>query len=87
MAIIPQKQLFGWKEIENIGGLERLRLVIEYLPDEKLVQILEIETHARGRKVEEGEQKGYDGRRDSDADRISENLQRAKGRWYSLGKG
>ena len=40
MAIIPQKQLFGWKEIENIGDLDRLRLVIEYLPDEKLMQIL-----------------------------------------------
>ncbi len=30
MAIIPQKELFGWKEIENIGDLERLRLVIDY---------------------------------------------------------
>ena len=43
MAIIPQKQLFGWKEIENIGDLDRLRLVIDYLPDEKLMQILEKE--------------------------------------------
>lgn len=43
MAIIPQKQLFGWKEIENIGDLDRLRLVIEYLPDEKLMKILEKE--------------------------------------------
>ena len=43
MAIIPQKQLFGWKEIENIGDLDRLRLAIEYLPDEKLMQILEKE--------------------------------------------
>ena len=25
MAIIPQKELFGWKEIENIGDLDRLR--------------------------------------------------------------
>ena len=43
MAIIPQKELFGWKEIENIGDLDRLRLVIDYLPDEKLMRNLEKE--------------------------------------------
>ena len=25
MAIIPQLRLFGWKEIEELGDLERLR--------------------------------------------------------------
>lgn len=41
MAIIPQKRLFGWEEIEELGDLERLRLVLEYMPDEKLMRILE----------------------------------------------
>lgn len=45
MAIIPQQQLFGWEELEGLGDLERLRLVLEYMPDEKLVQLLE---HRRG---------------------------------------
>jgi len=41
MAIIPQKQLFTWKEIENLGDLDRLRLVLDYLPDEPLMAALE----------------------------------------------
>ena len=41
MAIIPQKRLFGWEEIEELGDLERLRLVLEYLPDERLMEVLE----------------------------------------------
>ena len=40
MAIIPQKQLFSWKEIENLGDLDRLRLVLDYLPDEQLMRAL-----------------------------------------------
>ena len=40
MAIIPQKRLFGWEEIEELGDLERLRLVLEHLPDEELMRIL-----------------------------------------------
>lgn len=40
MAIIPQKPLFGWDEIEYLGDLERLRLVLEYMPDEELMRIL-----------------------------------------------
>jgi len=43
MAIIPQQTLFAWSEIENLGDLERLRLVIEYMPDEKLMDKLERE--------------------------------------------
>ena len=43
MAIIPQKQLFGWEEIEALGDLERLRLVLDHLPDELLMRILEAE--------------------------------------------
>lgn len=41
MAILPQRQLFSWQEIEGLGDLERLVLVFEYMPDEKLMQQLE----------------------------------------------
>jgi hypothetical protein len=46
MAILPQPQLFSWKEIEDLGDLERLALLLDYLPDEPLMQALEA---ARGR--------------------------------------
>jgi len=42
MAIIAQKQLFGWDEIEGLGDLERLRLVADYMPDEDLMCALEL---------------------------------------------
>jgi len=48
MAIIPQRQLFGWREIEDLGELERLRLVLEHLPDGELMAALERE-RGRGR--------------------------------------
>ena len=48
MAIIPQKSLFGWKEIDGLGDLERLILLLEALPDESLVKTLEKERF-RGR--------------------------------------
>ncbi len=41
MAILPQKRLFSWQEVEGLGDLERLVLVLEYMPDEKLMQLLE----------------------------------------------
>lgn len=41
MAIIAQRQLFSWKEIENLADLERLSLLIKHLPDEQLMQALE----------------------------------------------
>lgn len=43
MAIIPQKSFFDWGELEDLGDLERLRLVIEYMPDEDLMRDLEKE--------------------------------------------
>ena len=43
MAKIPQRELFTWKEIENLGDLQRLKLVLEVLPDEALMQRLEAE--------------------------------------------
>jgi len=48
MAIIPQPRLFGWQEIEQLGDLERLRLVLENVPDEELMRDLEKE-RKRGR--------------------------------------
>ena len=48
MAIITQKQLFGWKEIEVLGDLERLRLALDHLPDENLMRLLERD-RGRGR--------------------------------------
>ena len=41
MAIIHQKQLFSWKEIENLADLQRLSLLLTHLPDEQLMQALE----------------------------------------------
>jgi len=43
MAIIPQKSLFGWEEINDLGDLERFDLIINNLPDEILVQTMEKE--------------------------------------------
>jgi hypothetical protein len=43
MGSIAQKQIFSWKNIENIGDLERLKLVLDYIPDEKIINILEKE--------------------------------------------
>lgn len=41
MAIIPQKRLFQWNEIEGLGDLERLHLALRHLPDEALMRHLE----------------------------------------------
>jgi hypothetical protein len=49
MAIIPQQTLFVWSEIEELGDLERLRMVIENMPDEELMEVLERERGKKGR--------------------------------------
>ena len=41
MAILPQKALFEWDSIEDIGDLVRLQFVFDNLPDEPLMQALE----------------------------------------------
>jgi len=41
MAFIAQEELFSWEEVEDLGDLERLRLVLDVLPDEKLMRKLE----------------------------------------------
>jgi hypothetical protein len=48
MAMIPQSPLFSWEEIEDLRDLERLRLVLEWLPDEPLMRHLEAD-RGRGR--------------------------------------
>jgi hypothetical protein len=48
MGIPAQKQLFSWQDVESIGDLERLMLVLRYLPDENLIDILE-KVRDRGR--------------------------------------
>jgi hypothetical protein len=48
MAIIPQRRLFSWKDVENLGDLERLELVLRNIPDEGLMRLLEAE-RGRGR--------------------------------------
>ena len=48
MASIQQKSLFVWGDIDELGDLERLRLVLEQLPDEALMRKLEQKRY-RGR--------------------------------------
>ncbi|MCM1234336.1 MAG: transposase [Ruminococcus flavefaciens] len=48
MKIISQISLFGDTQNENLGVLERLQGVIEYMPDEKLIWRLE-EIRGKGR--------------------------------------
>jgi len=48
MATIPQPHLFSWRQIDSASDLDRLRLVLDALPDEPLVRFLE-ERRGRGR--------------------------------------
>jgi len=48
MASIAQKALFRWEQVEILGDLERLELVLRTLDDEALVQALE-EHRGKGR--------------------------------------
>lgn len=52
MAIIHELNLFSWKDFQNdiqhLGDLERFKLVIETIPDEKLIQTL-IKLRGNGR--------------------------------------
>ena len=48
MATIPQTRLFCWEEVENLGELKRLDLVLKAMPDEGLMRVLEAQ-RGRGR--------------------------------------
>jgi len=41
MATIPQRELFSWEFVEAMPDLKRIELVMDHLPDEKLVKKLE----------------------------------------------
>jgi len=47
MARIIQQRVFSWKHVEASGELERLKMVIEAIPDEKLMRVLEAERKGR----------------------------------------
>jgi len=49
VAIVSQKPLFGWEQIEGLGDLARLKLVLDSLPDEPLMRTLEALRGKRGR--------------------------------------
>ena len=41
MATIPEPSLFRWDCVDQLGDLERLQLVLDAIPDEPLMQLLE----------------------------------------------
>lgn len=47
MAKIIQQKIFSWEEVEMSGELERLKMVIETMPDEELMKELEAERKGR----------------------------------------
>ena len=53
MAIVHQLRFFSWKDLQNdlnsLADLERLKLVIETLPDGRLIDALKTR-RGRGRK-------------------------------------
>lgn len=48
MAVIRQQLLFDWKQFEGTGDLERLKMVLDVLPDEELM--LKLEAERKGRR-------------------------------------
>ena len=42
MAIVKQLYLFSRRDCENLGDLERLKLVLENIPDENLIEMLNL---------------------------------------------
>ena len=47
MAIIPQQNLFSWDQIETTSDLDKLSMVLEILPDEKLIREMELSRKKR----------------------------------------
>ncbi|MEW5806156.1 MAG: transposase [Acidobacteriota bacterium] len=47
MAKIIQQKIFRWQDVETSGELERLTMVLEVLPDEELMKMLEEERKGR----------------------------------------
>lgn len=47
MAKIIQQKIFSWEDVETSGELDRLKMVIEAMPDEGLMEALEAERKGR----------------------------------------
>jgi hypothetical protein len=47
MARIIQQKIFSWKDVEASGELERLKMVTEAIPDDRLMEVLEAERKGR----------------------------------------
>jgi hypothetical protein len=47
LATIIQQKIFSWKDVEESGELERVRMVMEALPDDALMEALEAERKGR----------------------------------------
>lgn len=47
MAKIIQQKIFSWKDVEASGELERVRMVIEVIPDDELMKALELQRRGR----------------------------------------
>lgn len=47
MAIIPQTELFSWEHIDAASDLDRLKMLLEALPDEELMRSLEAQRNGR----------------------------------------
>jgi len=47
VAIIPQAVLFSWEHVEAASDLDRLKMLLEALPDENLMRLLEVQRNGR----------------------------------------
>jgi len=47
MARIIHQKIFRWKDVEGSGELERLKMVVEAIPDDRLMQVVEAERKGR----------------------------------------
>ena len=47
MAMIPQPQLFSWDQVEASSEMDRLRMALDAMPDEALMQALELARKGR----------------------------------------
>jgi len=47
MAVIPQPELFAWEQVDAASDMDRLRWVLEALPDEQLMLALELARKGR----------------------------------------
>ncbi|MEW8020419.1 MAG: hypothetical protein AB2811_06660, partial [Candidatus Sedimenticola endophacoides] len=51
MATIEQQNLFTWEDVEVRSDLDRLVLVRDHLPDERIIQYLEVTVNLRSGKI------------------------------------